>query len=174
MTQTPGMKTPLTLSSLTSDYAVYNEWANKRLVRWLQSKPSGLMELDVPSSFAGIKGTLVHIWDTQRICLTMLQGTKAPASFRQGFYGSMADVFTGLMEHSTAFATYVQSLSEAELQADINLITPWFDGTQPRVSLIHHCMNHGTYHRGQLITIGRTIGLTDAPTTDYSFYREIG
>jgi uncharacterized damage-inducible protein DinB len=31
-------------------------------------------------------------------------------------------------------------------------------------------MNHSTYHRGQIITIGRNLGFTDAPMTDYNFY----
>ncbi|MFB6801427.1 DinB family protein [Peribacillus butanolivorans] len=31
-------------------------------------------------------------------------------------------------------------------------------------------MNHSTYHRGQIITIGRNVGLTDAPMTDFNIY----
>jgi uncharacterized damage-inducible protein DinB len=33
-----------------------------------------------------------------------------------------------------------------------------------------HCMNHSTYHRGQIVTMGRNLGFTDAPMTDYNFY----
>ncbi|WP_315819131.1 DinB family protein [Paraflavitalea speifideaquila] len=31
-------------------------------------------------------------------------------------------------------------------------------------------MNHSTYHRGQVVTIGHQVGLKDAPITDYMFY----
>jgi uncharacterized damage-inducible protein DinB len=31
-------------------------------------------------------------------------------------------------------------------------------------------VNHGTYHRGQIVTMGRNIGTTDASNTDYNFY----
>jgi len=31
-------------------------------------------------------------------------------------------------------------------------------------------MSHSTYHRGQIITIGRNLGMTDAPMTDFNFY----
>jgi uncharacterized damage-inducible protein DinB len=175
MTQATEVKTPLTIASLISDYVVYNEWANKRLVEWLQTKPSGLMELEVPSSFPGIKGTLVHIWDTQRFWLAVLQQVEAPASFRQfGFYGTLDEAFDGLIDQSKEFAAYVKSLTDAELQEEVILKTPWADGVEPRMSFIQHCMNHSTYHRGQLITIGHTIGLKDAPMTDYNFYRLIG
>jgi len=36
-----------------------------------------------------------------------------------------------------------------------------------------HCINHGTYHRGQIITIARNIGITDPPTTDYNYYNMV-
>ncbi|MFN2424735.1 MAG: DinB family protein [Cryomorphaceae bacterium] len=31
-------------------------------------------------------------------------------------------------------------------------------------------MNHSTYHRGQLVTMGRQAGLSTPPQTDYIFY----
>jgi uncharacterized damage-inducible protein DinB len=174
MMQTIEEKALLTIASHISDYAVYNHWANARLVEWLQTKPASLMALEVPSSFPGLKGTLVHIWDTQRFWLAVLQQAPIPVSFRQGFYGTLEEVFAGIVEQSEGFAAYVQSLKEADLQESVLLTTPWIDGVQPRLSFIHHCLNHSTHHRGQLVTIGHTIGLTDAPMTDYSFYRLIG
>jgi len=164
----------LTVASLISDYTAYNEWANKRLIDWLSTKPAALLELDVPSSFPGLKGTLVHIWDTQRFWLAILMRVQPPVSFRQGFYGTLDDVIVGLVEQSGTFTRYVQSLTDDEMQEEVVLTTPWVNGIQSRANFIMHCMNHSTYHRGQLITIGHTLGLTDAPMTDYSFYRLIG
>lgn len=163
-----------TLATLISEYVAYNEWANKRLVDWLASKPAALMTLELPSSFPGMKGTLVHIWDCQRFWLAVLRQTKIPASFRQGFDGTLDDVFTGIIDQSEEFTRYVASLTDVELQEEVLFTTPWIDGIQPRMHFIMHCMNHSTYHRGQLITMGHTIGLTDAPMSDYSFYRLIG
>jgi uncharacterized damage-inducible protein DinB len=38
--------------------------------------------------------------------------------------------------------------------------------------MILHCVNHATYtyHRGQLVTMGRSLEFTDALMTDYMFY----
>ncbi|UFH56867.1 DinB family protein [Spirosoma sp. KNUC1025] len=164
-------KTTFTVASLLSDYAVYNAWANTQLVNWLQEKPIDLMEQPVPSSFPSLKETLVHIWDTQRFWLAVLQQTPPPPSFRMtGFSGSVQEVFDELVAQSEAFARYVESLSEAQLQENVHFDTPWVSGTRTRVEFIQHCLNHSTYHRGQLVTIGRNVGLTDAPMTDYSFY----
>ncbi|MVM31355.1 damage-inducible protein DinB [Spirosoma sp. HMF4905] len=175
MTPTIEAKTAVTVSSLLHDSAAYNAWANKRLVDWLQTKPTDLMDQQVPSSFPTLKATLVHIWDTQRFWLAIVQQAPVPVSFRQvGFYGTLDEVFTEIVAQSEQFSAYVQSLTEAELEEEVYFTTPWVDGVQTRISFIHHCMNHSTYHRGQVVTIGRIVGLTDAPMTDYSFYRLIG
>jgi len=34
-----------------------------------------------------------------------------------------------------------------------------------------HVINHGTYHRGQIITMARSLGVTHGiPKTDYNLY----
>ena len=42
--------------------------------------------------------------------------------------------------------------------------------TNPRWEMIHHCMNHSTYHRGQIVTILREVGVTTIPSTDLITY----
>ncbi|HYG15114.1 MAG TPA: DinB family protein, partial [Bacteroidia bacterium] len=53
-------------TALVKDYTVYNQWANTTLVRWLRTKPLDVLEKEIPSSFPGIKNTIVHIWDVER------------------------------------------------------------------------------------------------------------
>jgi len=36
--------------------------------------------------------------------------------------------------------------------------------------IIMHCMNHSTYHRGQIVTILREVGVTTIPSTDMIVY----
>jgi uncharacterized damage-inducible protein DinB len=171
MVQATTEKTRITLGTLVRDSAIYNLWANQTLVDWLKSKPASLMDKVVPSSFPSLKETLVHIWDTQRFWLSVLQEVPPPPSFRmEGFHGSLEDVFQGLVDQSLDMALYIETLEESALTEDVSFDTPWVSGTQARFEFIHHCLNHSTYHRGQLVTIGRNVGLTDAPMTDYNFY----
>ncbi|WP_420151493.1 DinB family protein [Spirosoma sp.] len=164
-------KTAFTITSFISDCTAYNSWANRQLANWLQEKPAELMDQVVPSSFPSLKETLVHIWDTQRFWLSVLQQVPPPLSFRlHGFSGNVEEVFAEIVAQSEAFATYVEALSEEELQENVHFDTPWVSGSRTRLEFIQHCLNHSTYHRGQLVTIGRNVGLTDAPMTDYSFY----
>lgn len=155
------------LQKLMNNYAAYNLWANKTLVEWLKKKPSTSLNKEVPSSFPSIVKTLEHLWDTERFWLLVLQG--ANPSWRN-FKGTFEEVGLGLLKESESFLMYIHSLTEAELQEECLLDTPWAKGQLPKYEFIQHCFNHASYHRGQIITISRNLGLTDAPNTDYNFY----
>ncbi|GAB3914728.1 damage-inducible protein DinB [Larkinella knui] len=171
MAQALAEQTELTVASFLTDLAIYNQWANQTLVDWLKTKPAGLMVQPVPSSFPSLKETLLHIWDTQRFWLSVLQQTTPPQSFRWfGFEGTVDDVFEGILQQSAEMTTYALSLTASEWQEQVIFTSPWAEGVRSRIEFFQHCLNHSTYHRGQLVTIGRNVGLTDAPMTDYSFY----
>lgn len=164
-------QTEITLVTFIQDLAVYNAWANQRLVNWLKTKPASLMDKEVASSFPSIKETLVHIWDTQRFWLAVLQQVPYPPSFRMtGFDGTLEDVYEGIVDQSYQLADYLETITADSLLEMITFTTPWVDGTRSRLEFAQHCLNHSTYHRGQITTIGRHVDLTDAPMTDYSYY----
>ena len=161
----------MTLESLIKDYTTFNVWANTEIINWLKSKPLELMEQEVPSSYPNIKLTLLHIWGAEKIWLERLQGITPSSFLSQTFQGSTEDVFEGLLQISVAFNDYVALLPTEELNEmhDFRLL----NGTEDRRSrahMIHHCMNHSTYHRGQIVTIARNLGFTDPPSTDFMRY----
>jgi len=154
------------------DLATYNLWAIQRLVNWLKTKPSDVLDADASSSFPGIRATLTHIRDVEREWQGHLQ-QRVPAAFMRPVTDeeSMEMVLDSLVEQATSFLQYVEGLTADELQEDCycNLV---FAGEicRPRFEIIQHCLNHSTYHRGQVVTIGHQVGLKDAPMTDYLFY----
>jgi uncharacterized damage-inducible protein DinB len=160
----------MSLQKLMTNYAGFNLWANGTLVQWLQTKPAELLDKEVPSSYPSIIGTIVHIWNTEVFWLQVLQATTPPPVFTDGFEGSNEDAMRVFVSQSEKFAYYVRSLSENELLEVCELDAPWMKGQQPRYEFIQHCLNHSTYHRGQIITIARNLGLTDPPMTDYNYY----
>ncbi|GAA0557939.1 DinB family protein [Chitinophaga japonensis] len=159
------------LASLTRDYAVYNEWANQQLVDWLQAKPAHLADEAVPSSFAGIKQTLFHIWQVQSFWLGALQGREPEIAYGAVFMGSVEDVYADILQQSAAFTSYIRSLGDEELEEICYVDIPFVgEVMRPVFEIVQHTMNHSSYHRGQLITIGHQLGWHDAPMTDYMFY----
>jgi uncharacterized damage-inducible protein DinB len=159
----------MTLATLIGNYARYNAWANETLVEWLKTKPAGTMDAEVASSFPSIKRTLIHIWDTERYWLSVVRQTP-PVTLPDALGLLMAEVFSGVVATSGRLARYVDTLSPEALQEACEFTTPWVQGIRPKAEFIHHALNHSTYHRGQIITIGRNLGFTDAPMTDYNFY----
>ena len=162
--------TAASIGTLMKRYAYYNAWANRKYVNWLENKESELFERDVPSSFSSLKTTLLHIWETERFWLSVLQQRPFPKPLRDGFDGTLNDIFGGIVLHSDVFAEYVNTLSDEQILENVSLVTPWAQGTRPRFDFIQHCMNHSTYHRGQIVTIGRNLEITDAPMTDYNYF----
>jgi uncharacterized damage-inducible protein DinB len=153
---------------LMKNYAGYNLWANATLVNWLRSKPADVLAKEVPSSFTTIKSTIVHIWNTQRYWLSAIKKSK-PESVEE-FTGTLEEAFKGLVEHSDEFADYVESMTDQQIEENNMVINPWFQCDFQNFEYIMQVMNHSTYHRGQIITMGRNLGFTDAPMTDYNFY----
>ena len=159
------------LSYLIKNYADYNHWANCTLINWLKMKPRDILSQEVPSSFSTIRNTLIHILDTQRYWLSILDQTAFYS--QQDFDGDLDDVFQAVMAQSQALAEFVETLSTDIIQADTLIVSEWFECNLPNFEYIIHCMNHSTYHRGQIVTIGRNLGFTDAPMTDYNFYNVV-
>jgi uncharacterized damage-inducible protein DinB len=63
----------------------------------------------------------------------------------------------------TVFTGY----TEAELMEEIESI----DLTKPRYEFILHVINHNTYHRGQIVTMCRSLGATEqVPAMDYEVF----
>lgn len=164
----------MTLESLLKDYVGFNLWANTEMVNWLKTKPLELMEQEVPSSFPNIRNTLLHIWGAEEIWLERLQLIPPSTFLFQRFNGTVEDVFAGILNMSEKFSVYVEDLQDADFQeiCTFKLLNGTED-SRSRVKMIHHCMNHSTYHRGQIVTMARNLGLTDPPSTDYIRYVRI-
>ncbi|MGN6396783.1 MAG: DinB family protein [Mucilaginibacter sp.] len=156
------------LANLIRNYADYNLWANATLVNWLRTKPVEILAREVPSSFTTIKATMVHIWQTERYWLSVISGTEPNEA--GPFNGAIEDAFVALAEQSDELADYVAGMASDEITENTKVISPWFQCDFQNFEYIMQCINHSTYHRGQIITIGRNLGFTDAPMTDYNFY----
>ena len=161
----------MTLESLLKDYGSFNLWANTEMVNWLKTKPSDLMTAEMPSSYPSIWATLLHIWGAEEIWLDRLRLLPPAPFLPQRFNGTLEELFDGILAKSKEFANYLEDLPDADFQeiCTFKLLNGTED-SRPRGKMIHHCMNHSTYHRGQIVTMARNFGLTDPPSTDYIKY----
>jgi len=152
-------------------YASYNLWANRILVNALRGLSIAQLEQEITSSFPSIIQTAAHNWGAEFLWLKRLEGL-SPTSFpAKDFQGSSHEMLDELLATSIAFDNFVQAQDENSLSQVIQISTTKGEiFEQSRYQMIHHCINHSSYHRGQITTMCRQIGITDFKSMDYIWY----
>jgi uncharacterized damage-inducible protein DinB len=158
------------LGKMIRKYADYNTWTAKTLVNWLSTKENHFIDQAVPSSFPSIRASLVHISQTERFWLDVLR--ENPPTFFTNELDSVSasELFAHFQKQAEELSSYIETLSEEQLLEEVSLDTPWVKGSRPRYEFLLHVVNHTSYHRGQVITIGRNLGFTDAPMMDFNYF----
>jgi uncharacterized damage-inducible protein DinB len=157
-------------------YTAYNLWANRRMVEVFSDLSDNLLEAPIVSSFPSVRRTLLHIWDAETLWLERLQGHSPTVFPSKSFDGSNMEVFTNLIRVSERFNSFVASQPDGFFGETMSFTTlSYGPQTQRAFEMVHHCMNHSTMHRGQLITMGRQLGVDKFPPTDFAYFlREDG
>jgi len=161
----------MTLQSLLRDYAVYNHWANQRIIDWISDQPLELMDRQTPSSFPTLRMTFLHIWDAQYLWYERLLGV-SPDSFPSKQYdGLIQDVFEGVLRSSEKLAQFLVQQSDDFIAGNVVYkTTSGKEFTHMASEIILTVLQHSTYHRGQIVTMGRSLGIANPPQTDYIAY----
>lgn len=148
--------------------AAYNTWANQQLANWLLKADSAQWHQTIESSFPTLEQTLRHLWNAEHGWLQTLNNQPWSQAIAPDQQLPPADLIQGFLHTSLQFQNFVTTLDEARLQSTRNL----GKNEQPIncLGIIQHVFNHATYHRGQLITMGRQVGLDNPPRTDYIFF----
>lgn len=142
----------------------YNYWANKRLADVLLKIDPALLDKEVKSSFPSLRKTVHHIWDAELAWMLRLKGEVVNWPPSAQFKNPGIDQF---LTASKNFIEFVESKDETYFDNSTtykNIKGETY--TTVNNGIIMHCMNHGSFHRGQLITILRELGISDLPATD--------
>ncbi|WP_298425099.1 DinB family protein [uncultured Kordia sp.] len=148
----------------TKELVTYNLWANKRLLTWLKANENDLLTKECLSSFTSIIDTVNHILDGQIFYYYILK--QQPIERAWGI--TTEEILKGFIEQSEMFLDYVNS--HKSLNELRSLKTKTLEGNFTQFELIQHCINHSTFHRGQIITMGHQLGFSKAPSTDMLFF----
>lgn len=157
----------MTLKAVITKCVDYNYWANQRLTEWLMSLDPGLVHKDFPSSFRSIDRTVQHIIHSQNFWLAVNTAGDLSKLDEEIRVNQSDRVMAELMSSSRRMTDIYRGFSEDALMEKVS--AP--DATESRYEFIIHNVNHGSYHRGQIVTMARCLGVTEGiPTTDYDAY----
>ena len=156
------------MRELLQQLAVYNAWANQRLVECILTMPEEATTTALPSSFPSLQATLLHMWDAESIWWQRLKLQETVTAPSVNFKGTTRDIATALLHQNKLWETWVANASTAVLDHTFMYYTSKREPFKIPVSqMLLQVFNHGTYHRGQLVNMLRQSGLQKIPGTDY-------
>ncbi|MGJ1228100.1 DinB family protein [Sphingobacterium siyangense] len=158
----------MSLKTLITKSVEYNNWVVNKYINWLADKSDDQLNQEVPSSFPTILKTLNHILQTQEYWWSHIAESN-DFDFEKK-RTTKEEIFEALRRNSVQLVDYVHKLSELDLEKNIKVESPWFQCDFTKYEYIQQLILHGTYHRGQIVTMGRAIGITDAPMTDFNYW----
>ena len=158
----------MSLKKLMTNSANYNSWVNQQYVAWLTDKSEELLNKEIPSSFSSILKTISHILESEKYWYSILAETNFKQTEKE--FISKDETLNELLKCSEQLAELINSYSEEDLFKKVKIDSPWFQSDLAKYEYLQHVINHGLFHRGQIVTIARNVGITDIPMTDYNFY----
>ena len=154
----------------------YDRWASAKQLEVVKNLSDEHYEKDLGSSHGGIRGTLVHIYGAQQVWLARWKGTSPPGL--PGITEAPTRRMLGDKWHALRMELneFVSGLSDEQLRAPLAYKDlKGNPNQQPLSNLIRHVINHSTYHRGQVTTMLRQVGVAPPPSIDLiTYYRENG
>lgn len=150
----------------------YDQWATDRTLESVSALPESTYFSDGKSSHGGIHGTLVHIYGASAVWLARWKGAIPPALPAGNEVPDLASLRDRWKQYRTGLAAWLATLTEEKLAAPLS----YHDlkgnpQAEPLYQQMQHCLNHASYHRGQVVTLLRQAGGTPVGTDLIAFYR---
>lgn len=160
------------MKELLKQLAAYNCWAHQRIIDTILALPDEKQVERLPSSFPNLQKTLLHMWDAESIWWQRMKLYERFVRPSDNFTGSARDAANGLLSQSKLWAGWVANANDFALDHVFQYITN--NNKQPVkmqvCQMLVHVFNHGTYHRGQLVTMLRQLGVEKIPQLDFSYW----
>jgi uncharacterized damage-inducible protein DinB len=151
----------------------FNFWANKKIMDFISGHvPAAMADQKIISSFPSVKRTIYHIWDAESIWLERMSG-RSPMEFASiNFNGSFKEGLTKFLDNSQMIHSFLIAKDESYFSGNVSYTHTSGKFYSHRVEdVLTHVMNHSTFHRGQLVTMFRQLGITEGiPKTDLIEY----
>lgn len=156
------------MKELLKQLAAYNVWATQRITDVILSLPEEKQKAEIASSFNSLHNTILHIWDAESIWWQRMKLHERFVRPSDNPKSSTRDVVNGLLSQSKLWEGWVSNASELSLDHVFQYYNNKKEPVKMHIyQMISHVFNHSTYHRGQLITMLRQLGVEKLPGTDF-------
>jgi uncharacterized damage-inducible protein DinB len=153
----------------------YHVWANQQVFRHLKQLPDKVYNENVKSVFSSISDVMIHLYATDITWLETMKGSSFQDTVREveqrkskASGASIDDLETFYDALSMEFYSFFEE--RKDLECSIITEHPKYGRIEFILAdLVHHVVNHGTYHRGNVTAMLRQQGERGVPT-DYIYF----
>lgn len=159
------------MKQVLQQYAAYTIWANQRLFECISGLTEEQIDKEITSSFPSIRKTILHMWDAESIWWQRLKLAEHIDRPSESFNGDFSELSKKVMAQAKQWEEWISQATDNQLNhvfAYQNTKKEQFK--QPVYEMLLHIANHGTYHRGQLVTMLRQLGVEKIPGTDFVLF----
>lgn len=153
----------------------YHTWANRRVFARLRELPASVYHEPIPSVFPSIHQTMLHMYGVDQIWLGVLRQESSDIihgrvrrlreELAAADLATMEERFRALQGEYEAFLD-----GQPDLEQVVPAEHPRYGRQEFRMAdIVHHVVNHGTYHRGNVTAMLRQLGHPGI-STDYVFF----
>jgi uncharacterized damage-inducible protein DinB len=156
------------MKAVLNEFMAYHLWANQQLCDAVLALDRSKWTSPLPGSFPSIHKTLLHIWDADSIWWQRCLQNDQVIIPSQSFKDDTPELIRRLMLQGQLWLQYLVNLDSAASGLDFSYTNKKGEKfTQPLYQVLLHICNHGSYHRGQLVTMLRESGAAKIPQTDF-------
>jgi uncharacterized damage-inducible protein DinB len=156
------------MKEILRQLSVYNIWANNLLLEVVKNLPGELHEKEIASSFNSLLKTVLHMWNAESIWWQRMKLQERIVEPMENFKGNIGEAINGLKDQNRQWKEWIINAQEHHLEHVFQYQNKKGEQfKQPLYQMLIHLFNHGTYHRGQIVTMLRQHGVEKIPQTDF-------
>ena len=155
------------MKEILRQYAAYNIWATKLLVDCIKHLSEDDIHKEIASSFPSLYKTVQHMWLAEEVWWQRMKLVENIDLQSQKFTGDFIEMTEQLAKQSLLRKNWIEEANDNQLSHVFAYIRNKEQNKMPVYQMLHHVFNHATYHRGQLVTLLRQLGVEKIPGTDF-------
>ena len=151
----------------------FHYWATRHLLNAAEPLTPDQFTRDLGNSFPSVRDTLAHLYGADWIWCSRWNRESPTALPDPRLFPDLTSLRKAWDEHEPVVRATLKRFGEGGVDQPVEYVRNGVRYAQPFSQTFQHLVNHGTYHRGQVVTMLRQLGVQTLPGTDLiAFYRE--
>jgi uncharacterized damage-inducible protein DinB len=152
----------------------FHYWARNRTLDAVKLLSPEQYSKEVGGSFGSVRNTVVHTFAAEHLWFSRWIGEPVTGLQTPENYPDFESIRIAWTDLEVRLRAYFAGLDEAGLQRVLHYKSlAGVESSSPIWQMLQHVVNHASYHRGQVTTLLRQLGVAPPKATDLiAFYRE--